>query len=61
MLEENKNKFQSLDELERNKHLISDLQKDENGNDVRFVDGEKIIQIEEKTEQDAKLNYAINL
>jgi hypothetical protein len=53
--------FQSLEELKRNEHLISDLQKDENGNDIRVVDGKKIIQIEEKTEEDRRLNNAINL
>ena len=53
--------FQSLEELKRNEHLISDLQKDENGNDIRIVDGKKIIQIEEKTEEDRRLNNAINL
>ncbi len=58
---ENRNEFQTLEELKRNEHLISDLQKDENGNDIRIVDGKKIIQIEEKTEDDKKLNEAINL
>lgn len=53
--------FQSLEELKRNEHLISDLQKDENGKDIRIVDGKKIIQIEEKTEEDRRLNNAINL
>lgn len=53
--------FQSLEELKRNEHLISYLQKDENGNDIRIVDGKKIIQIEEKTEEDRRLNNAINL
>ena len=53
--------FQSLDDLKRNEHLISDLQKDENGNDIRIVDGKKIIQIEEKTEEDRRLNNTINL
>lgn len=53
--------FQSLEELSRNKHLISELQKDEKGNDIRFVDGKKIIQIEEKTEKDKRLNEVINL
>ena len=52
--------FQSLEELKRNEHLISDLQKDENGNDIRIIDGKKIIQIEEKTEEDRRLNNAIN-
>ena len=53
--------FQSLEELKRNEHLISDLQKDESGNDIRIIDGKKIIQIEEKTEEDRRLNNAINL
>lgn len=51
----------SLNELRRNEHLISELQKDENGNDIRFVDGRKIIQIEEKTDEDRRMNNAINL
>lgn len=51
----------SLNELKRNEHLISELQKDENGNDIRFVDGRKIIQIEEKTDEDRRMNNAINL
>lgn len=51
----------SLNELRRNEHLISELQKDEEGNDIRFVDGRKIIQIEEKTDEDRRLNNAINL
>ena len=50
-----------LNELKRNEHLISELQKDENGNDIRFVDGRKIIQIEEKTDEDRRMNNAINL
>ena len=53
--------FQSLEELKINEKLISDLQKDENGNNIRIVDGKKIIQIEEKTEEDRRLNNAINL
>jgi hypothetical protein len=53
--------FQSLDELKRNEHLISDLQKDENGNDIRIVDGKQIIQIEEKIAEDRRMNEAINL
>ena len=57
----NSTSFQTLEELSRNEHLISDLQKDESGNDIRFVDGKKIIQIEEKTEKDRELNKAINL
>ena len=51
----------SLNELRINEHLISELQKDEDGNDVRFIDGKKIIQIEEKTDEDRRMNNAINL
>lgn len=51
----------SLNQLRRNEHLISELQKDEEGNDIRFVDGRKIIQIEEKTDDDRRMNNAINL
>ena len=51
----------SLNQLRRNENLISELQKDEEGNDIRFVDGRKIIQIEEKTDEDRRLNNAINL
>jgi len=53
--------MENFEELSKKKHLISELQKDENGKDFRFVDGKKIIQIEEKTEADRKLNEAINL
>lgn len=53
--------MESLKELKRNEHLISDLQKDENGNDIRIVNGRKIKQIEEKTEEDKRLNETINL
>lgn len=52
---------EQLNELRRNEHLISDLHKDENGNDIRFVNGKEIIQIEEKTDEDRRLNNAINL
>lgn len=51
----------SLNQLRRNENLISELQKDEEGNDIRFVDGRKIIQIEEKTDEDRRMNNAINL
>ena len=51
----------ALEELSRNNHLISELQVDEDGNDIRFVDGKKIIQIKERTEEDRRLNQAINL
>jgi hypothetical protein len=52
---------EKLNELRRNEHLISDLHKDKNGNDIRFVNGKEIIQIEEKTDEDRRLNNAINL
>jgi hypothetical protein len=52
---------EQLSELKVNEHLISELQKDENGNDIRLVDGKKIIQIEEKTDEDRRMNNAINL
>ncbi len=52
---------EQLNELRRNEHLISDLHKDKNGNDIRFVNGKEIIQIEEKTDEDRRLNNAINL
>lgn len=52
---------EQLNELRRNEHLISDLQKDENGNDIRIVNGKEIIQIEEKTDEDRRLNNFINL
>jgi len=52
---------EQLNELRRNEHLISELQQDENGNDIRFVNGKEIIQIEEKTDEDRRLNNAINL
>lgn len=40
---------------------ISKAYIDENRNLVRIVDGKKIVQIEEKTEADRRLNEAINL
>lgn len=53
--------MQNLEDLKRNEHLISELETDESGSQFRMVDGQKIGQIEEKTEEDRKLNYAINL
>jgi hypothetical protein len=50
-----------LNDLRRNEHLISELQQDENGNDIRIVNGKEIIQIKERTEEDRRLNAAINL
>lgn len=40
---------------------ISDAYIDENKNLVRIVDGKKIIQIKEKTEDDRRINETINL
>lgn len=53
--------FRSKEDLELNKHLISDLQIDENGNQVRIVNGKKIIQIPENSIEDVKKNELINL
>jgi len=53
--------MKTLQELEKNKDLISELKKDENNNDIRIVNGQEIIQIEEKNEEDRDLNYRINL
>jgi len=53
--------MKTLKELEKNKDLISELKKDENNNDIRIVNGQEIIQIEEKTQEDIDLNYRINL
>ena len=50
-----------LNDLRRNEHLISELKQDENGNDIRIVNGKEIIQIKERTEEDRRLNAAINL
>jgi len=50
-----------LDDLKKNEHKIGRAYIDEYGNLVRLVDGKKIIQIEEKTEKDVRLNNAINL
>jgi len=51
----------NVEDLLKNKHLISEMQQDENGRDFRMVDGVKIGQIEEKTERDRQTNEAINL
>lgn len=50
-----------LKDLEKNEHLISELQKDENGNDIRIVNGKKIIQAKEETEKDREFNRLVNL
>lgn len=51
-----------LDKIKAEKgDKISEAYIDENRDLVRIVDGKKIVQIEEKTEADRKLNEAINL
>ena len=47
---------QILEQLERNSHLISEMK-----DGCRFVNGVKIVQIEEKTEKDRIRNRNINL
>ena len=46
---------------EEKSHLISETERDENGNLIRYVNGKKIIQCEEKTEADRRFNEACNL
>ena len=51
-----------LKKIKNNKgHLISDSYIDENNDLIRVVDGQKIKQIEELTENDVRKNNAINL
>jgi hypothetical protein len=50
-----------INELSKNKHKISEPYVNEEGQTVRIVDGKEIIQIEEKTPYDKRLNEAINL
>tara|TARA_R110002073_G_C9369913_1_gene572113 strand:+ start:952 stop:1131 length:180 start_codon:yes stop_codon:yes gene_type:complete len=50
-----------LKDLEKNSHKIGKDYINEEGNLIRKVDGVEIIQIEEKTEEDRRLNNAINL
>jgi hypothetical protein len=52
---------EQLNDLRRNEHLISDLHTEEGGCQFRMVDGIKIYQIEEKTDEDRRMNNAINL
>jgi len=55
-------KPQEFDKIKQEKsHLISDAERDENGNLIRYVDGKKIIQSEEKTDADKRFNEACNL
>lgn len=53
--------MKDLNELEKNKHLISELQKDKNGNDIRMVNDKNIIQAKEETEADREFNRMANL
>lgn len=50
-----------LKDLEKNSHKIGEDYRDEKRNLIRKVDGVEIIQIEEKTEEDRRMNNAINL
>ena len=52
--------MKTIKELEKNEHLISDL-KNEDGKKIRIVDDKKIIQIEEKTQEDIDFNRICNL
>ena len=55
-------KPQEFDRIKEEKsHLISDAERDENGRLIRYVDGKKIYQSEEKTESDRRFNEACNL
>ena len=53
--------MQNLEDLEKNSQKISEAYNDENGNLIRKVDGVEVIQIEEKTERQKRLNNTINL
>lgn len=53
--------MRTLEELEVNQHKIGEQKKDEKGRTFRMVDGRKIYQIEEKTQEDIDLNNRINL
>lgn len=54
-------KMKTLKELEKNKHLISELKLNEKGNHVRIVDGKEIIQIKEDSPEAIEKNRLINL
>ena len=55
-------KPQEFDKIKKEKrHLISEAERDENGRLIRYVDGKKIYQSEEKTEADRRFNEACNL
>tara|TARA_R110000803_G_scaffold181686_1_gene244089 strand:- start:225 stop:404 length:180 start_codon:yes stop_codon:yes gene_type:complete len=49
------------EEYKRNKSKISNSYINKNGKLIRDVDGVEIIQIEEKTLKDVRINEAINL
>ena len=49
------------EEYKRNKTKISNSYTNKNGKLIRDVDGVEIIQIEEKTLKDVRMNEAINL
>lgn len=53
--------MKTLEELEVNKHLISDPYTNDKGELVRIVDGKEIIQIPEDTPERKRKNELINL
>ena len=54
--------LEEFDRIKKEKsHLISKAQRDENGKLIRYVEGKKIIQSEEKTEADRRFNETANL
>lgn len=52
--------METLKELKKNEHKIGELFK-EGADEYRMVDGKKIRQIDEKTQEDIDLNNRINL
>lgn len=55
-------KLEEFDKIKEEKsHLISEAERGENGRLIRYVDGKKIYQSEEKTEADRRFNEACNL
>lgn len=55
-------RLEEFDEIKQEKsHLISEPERDKNGRLIRYVDGKKIYQSEEKTEADKRFNEACNL
>ena len=53
--------MENIEDLKKNEHKIGKAYVNEDRNLVRIVDGKEIIQIEEKTEEDIRMNNVINL